>query len=159
MAAVFTCAWLRAEVKVGEPFPALGTAELASLGTGELPATAGRVVLVDFWASWCAPCKAAFPSLDQLHQDFAARGLVLAAISVDEKPAAASAFVKKLTPRFPTLHDRSQTLVKQVRVPTMPTSYLVGRDGRVRFIHQGFHGDATARELRRQIEILLAEQP
>jgi len=151
-------ALLRAEVKVGDTFPALTAPELASLGTGELPATAGKVVLVDFWASWCAPCKASFPALAQLQKDFAARGLVIAAVSVDEKPAAAAAFVKKLAPNFPTLHDRGQTLVKQVVVPTMPTSYLVGRDGRVRFVHQGFHGDATERELRRQIETLLAEK-
>jgi thiol-disulfide isomerase/thioredoxin len=116
------------------------------------------VVLVDFWASWCGPCKASFPALAQLQRDFAARGLLIAAVSVDEKPAAASAFVKKLAPNFPTLHDRSQTLVKQVGVPTMPTSYLLGRDGRVRFVHQGFHGETTERELRRQIETLLAEK-
>jgi len=149
---------LRAEVKVGDAFPALAAHALASLGTGELPATAGQVVLVDFWASWCGPCKASFPALAQLQKDFAARGLVIAAVSVDEKAAAAAAFVKKLAPNFPTLHDRSQTLVKQVGVPTMPTSYLLGRDGRVRFVHQGFHGEATERELRRQIETLLAEK-
>lgn len=152
-------ALLRAEVKVGDAFPALAAPALVSLGSGELPATAGRVVLVDFWASWCAPCKASFSSLAQLQRDYAARGLVIAAVSVDEKSAAAAAFVKKLGPNFPTLHDRTQALVKQVGVPTMPTSYLLGRDGRVRFVHAGFHGDATERELRQQIESLLAEKP
>lgn len=151
-------ALLRAEVKVGDAFPPLATPALASLGTGDLPATAGQVVLVDFWASWCAPCKASFAALAQLQKDFASRGLVIAAVSVDEKSAAAAAFVKKLAPNFPTLHDRDQALVKQVVVPTMPTSYLLGRDGRVRFVHHGFHGDATERELRRQIEFLLNEK-
>lgn len=151
-------ALLRAEVKVGDAFPALATPALVPLGTGDLPATAGQVVLVDFWASWCAPCKASFAALAQLQKDFASRGLVIAAVSVDEKSAAAVAFVKKLAPNFPTLHDRDQALVKQVVVPTMPTSYLLGRDGRVRFVHQGFHGDATERELRRQIELLLNEK-
>lgn len=149
---------LRAEVKVGDAFPALTTAGLVPLGSAEVPATAGKVVLVDFWASWCAPCKASFPMMAQLHKDFASRGLVIAAIGIDEKPAAAASFAKKLSPPFPTLHDPGQKLVKQVVVPTMPTSYLVGRDGRVRLVHQGFHGDATDRELRKQIEVLLAEQ-
>lgn len=148
----------RADVKVGDPFPSLADAGLVTLGTGELPATAGKVVLVDFWASWCTPCKASFPMMADLHREFAARGLLVAAIGVDEKPAAAVAFAKKLAPPFPALHDREQKLVRAVVVPTMPTSYLIGRDGRVRFVHQGFHGDATAKTLRQQIETLLAEK-
>jgi thiol-disulfide isomerase/thioredoxin len=149
---------LRAETKVGDVFPALDSANLVALGGTEIPATAGKVVLVDFWASWCAPCKASFPMMSRLHQDFASRGFVVAAIGVDEKPAAAAAFARKLAPRFATLHDGDQKLVKQVVVPTMPTSYLVGRDGRVRFVHSGFHGDVTERELRKQIESLLTEK-
>ena len=147
-----------AETKVGDVFPELASAGLVPLGSAEVPATTGKVVLVDFWASWCAPCKASFPMMARLHQDFSQRGLVVTAIGINEKPAAAATFAKKLAPPFATLHDREQKLVKQVVVPTMPTSYLVGRDGRVRFVHQGFHGDATDRELRKQIELLLAEK-
>ena len=148
----------RADVKVGDPFPALAANGVVALNAGELPVTAGQVVLVDFWASWCAPCKASFPAMAKLHADYAPRGLLIAAVSIDEKPAAAAAFVRKLSPPFATLHDRGQKLVQQVVVPTMPTSYLVGRDGRVRFVHEGFHGDATERELRKEIEALLAEK-
>lgn len=148
----------RAEIKIGDTFPALIAAELTNLAGGEVPATKGKVVLVDFWASWCAPCKASFPMMARLHKDYAERGLVIAAIGIDDKPAAAVAFWKKLSPPFATLHDRTQALVKQVRVPTMPTSYLVARDGRVRFIHQGFQGEPTERELRKHIESLLAEK-
>ena len=123
-----------------------------------MPATAGQVVLIDFWASWCGPCKASFPSLAKIHTDLAPRGLVLLAISIDEKPAAAAAFAKKLAPPFATLHDREQQLVKAVGVPTMPTSYLLDRTGKVRFVHDGFHGAATEKLLRSQIETLLAEK-
>lgn len=150
--------FVRAEVKVGEAFPAFAPAGVVTLAGGELPDTAGKVVLVDFWASWCAPCKASFPAMAKLHADYAARGLVVAAVSIDEKPGAAVAFVKKMAPPFGALHDREQKLVRQVVVPAMPTSYLIGRDGRVRFMHQGFHGDATDRELRKEIEALLAEK-
>ena len=149
----------RADTKVGDPFPALGASGVVNLAGGELPATAGKIVLVDFWASWCTPCKASFPMMAKLHADYAARGLVIAAVSVDEKSAAAQAFAKKLAPPFPTLHDAAQKLVKQVVVPAMPTSYLVGPDGRVRFMHLGFHGEATERELRQQIEMLLNPKP
>lgn len=148
----------RAEIKVGDPFPALAPAGVVAISGAALPATDGQVVLVDFWASWCAPCKASFPSLAKIHTDLAPRGLVLLAISIDEKPAAAAAFAKKLAPPFATLHDREQKLVKAVVVPTMPTSYLVDRTGKVRFVHDGFHGAATEKLLRSQIESLLAEK-
>ena len=148
----------RAEIKVGDLFPSLTDVGLVNLAGGEVPATAGQVVLVDFWASWCAPCKASFPAMARLHQEFAGKGLVVTAISVDEKAAAATAFWKRLAPPFATLHDRELKLVKAVVVPTMPTSYLLARDGRVRYIHRGFRGDATERELRQHLQILLAEK-
>jgi len=149
---------VHAQVKAGAVFPDLAAAGLVALTGGDVPERTGKVVLVDFWASWCAPCKASFPMLAKLHAEFAVRGLIVAGIGIDEKPAAAEAFVKKLAPPFPTLHDREQKLVRQVVVPAMPTSYLIGRDGRVRFVHEGFHGDRTERELRQQIEALLAEK-
>ncbi len=156
--ALVCAALARAEIKVGDTFPAFAANGVVAISGGALPATTGQVVLVDFWASWCTPCKASFPTLAKIHTDFAPRGFILAAVSVDEKPAAAAAFAKKLAPPFPTLHDREQKLVKQVVVPTMPTSYLVDRTGKVRFIHDGFHGEATDKLLRQQIATLLAEK-
>ena len=157
--AALACATLaRAEIKVGDTFPALAPNGVVSLTASEVPAMSGQVVLVDFWASWCAPCKASFPAMAKIHADLAPRGLIIAAVSIDEKPALAAAFVKKLAPPFATLHDRELKLVKQVVVPTMPTSYLVDRSGKVRFEHEGFHGDATDKQVRHEIEQLLAEK-
>jgi thiol-disulfide isomerase/thioredoxin len=147
----------RAEVKTGDAFPALDAARVVALSGGELPSLAGKIVLVDFWASWCAPCKASFPMMAKLHADYAKRGFTIVAVSVDDKPAAAQAFAKKLAPPFLTVHDRDHKLVQQVAVPAMPTSYLIGRDGRIRSVHSGFHGDVTEKQLRREIEALLAE--
>jgi thiol-disulfide isomerase/thioredoxin len=144
-----------AQVGTGDLFPELSSASLAG---GNLPQTKGRVVLVDFWASWCPPCKASFPALARLHSEFAERGLVIVGVSVDEKQTAYDAFVKKMQPTFPVVRDPEQKLVREVKVPTMPTSYIIGRDGRVRVVHSGFHGEATEAELRRNIEQLLSEK-
>ena len=143
-----------AQVHAGDKFPSLAAAGLTG---GTLPATEGHVTLVDFWASWCAPCKASFPAFARLHADYSARGLAIVAVSVDEKASAYAAFVKKMQPPFAALHDAGQKLVSVVQVPAMPTSYLLDRSGRVRFVHQGFHGSETEAELRKEIESLLAE--
>ncbi len=160
-AVAFTAALLfstgaHAEIKVGDAFPALESYGLVNLAGGEVPSLAGKVTLVDFWASWCAPCKASFPAMSKLYTDYESRGVQVVAVSIDEKPAAAAAFYKKMTPPFTALHDREQKLVQLVVVPTMPTSYLVGRDGKVHFLHTGFHGDTT--ELRKEIDSLLDEK-
>lgn len=141
----------RAELSVGDPLPDLTAA------AGTMPPTVGRVVLLDFWASWCAPCKASFPVFAELQREYQARGLLIVAVSVDEKSAAYEGFIRRHVPPFTTLHDRRQALVRAVKIPAMPTSYLFGRDGRLRSIHAGFHGRTTADELRRQIEALLQE--
>ena len=144
----------QAEIQVGDKFPVLD----ASAFEGGTPAsTTGLVTLVDFWASWCAPCKMSFPVYAKLHARFESRGLIILAVSADENQAAYNAFVKKEAPPFATVRDKSHQLASQVKVPAMPTCYLLGRDGRVRFVHQGFHGAETDQELRQEIEALLAE--
>ena len=145
-----------AAVKAGDPFPALNGPGLVSLTAEALPPLAGKVVLVDFWASWCAPCKASFPALAKLQADYSAKGLIVVAVGIDEKPAAAAAFWKKMAAPFAGIHDREQRLVREVVVPAMPTSYLLGRDGRVRAVFEGFHGEASEQRLRREIDSLLA---
>ena len=142
----------RAELKPGDPFPA---AALAALGGTTAPVT-GKILVVDFWASWCAPCKASFPALGRIAGDFGPRGVVLLGVSVDESPAAYAAFVKKFAPPFATAHDARHELARQVGIPAMPSTFLIGRDGRIRAVHAGFHGEASERQLRNEIESMLS---
>jgi hypothetical protein len=80
------------------------------------------------------------------------------AVGVDDSLSAYQGFVATLKPAFATLYDSRRKLVSVAQVPTMPTSYLLDRSGRVRFMHPGFHGDQTERELRKEIEALLGEK-
>jgi peroxiredoxin len=145
-----------AQLKVGDPLPDLATFALE----GDVPAgLAGRVVLLDFWASWCAPCKASFPVLGDLQRELGARGLTVLGVSVDEKRSAYDAFLKRQSPPFATVRDAEHRLSKAVGVPKMPTSYLIDRRGVVRHVHEGFHGEKTVRQLREQLASLLDEKP
>jgi peroxiredoxin len=141
-----------AELKVGDTFPDLRQFGLAGELPGELK---GKIVLVDFWASWCAPCKLSFPVLNDLSARFGARGLVVVGVSVDESKAAMQEFLKQTAPRFSVVHDARQKLVQSVDVASMPTSFIIDGSGKVRFIHSGFHGDKTRDEYAREIESLL----
>jgi thiol-disulfide isomerase/thioredoxin len=146
---------LNAQVAPGAVFPSLSLAVPDGVRT---PETSGKVLIVDFWASWCAPCNASFPSLSRLNEKYADRGLAIIGVGVDDSPSAYSAFVARLKPPFATIHDSRHMLVSAVQVPTMPTSYVVDRTGKVRFIHEGYHGAQTEHALAREVEMLLSEK-
>lgn len=144
---------LDAALSIDDPMPDLGSFELE----GEIPDLEGKVVLIDIWASWCAPCKASFPAFDAMHEAKVNDGLVILAVSVDRKAKAYESFLKRLKPKFATVRDGSQKLVAELSPPAMPTSFIFGRDGKLRSVHRGFHGDSTVDELSSEIETLLKE--
>jgi len=139
-------------LKPGDDFPDLKSFKLE----GSLPAElAGRVVFVDFWASWCGPCAKSFPAMNELHNTYKERGVVFIAISVDEKPEAMNKFLSKHACDFSVVRDSDQKLVGELDVATMPTTFILDREGKIRFLHNGFHGDETKKEYRSELESLL----
>jgi thiol-disulfide isomerase/thioredoxin len=137
--------------KVGQNMPKLQQL----LPGGKLPATAGKVVLVDFWASWCGPCKASFPVLNKLHDTYASKGLVIIGIGVDEEEAKYKSFASKMGARFPLVHDSQHKAAAFFNPPSMPTSFIVDRKGVIRHVHTGFRGAKTEAEYISEIEALL----
>ncbi len=140
-------------LKVGDPLPDLSTFGLEGKLPGDLK---GKVVLLDFWASWCGPCKESFPVMDELQQKYGAKGLVILAVNVDEKIAAMQDFLKDRPVKFTIVHDATKKLVGTANIASMPTSFLIGKDGKVVAIHKGFHGKDTAKEYVAEVEKLLA---
>lgn len=144
-----------AELKVGDTFPDLTAQKLE----GELPAKLkGKIVFVDFWASWCVPCASSFPVLDNLQKRYPDR-LVIVAISVDEKPAKMQAFLKKHPVSFAVVRDAEHKLADLVDVQAMPTSFLLDGEGKVRFMHSGFHAEESQKKYTEEIESLLKGKP
>lgn len=128
---------------------------LATFGLeGDLPNTNGKVVYLDFWASWCAPCKASFPVLASWHKEFASEGFLVLGISVDEEASAMQSFLAKNPVGFPVVRDAAQKLVAAADVKTMPTSFLVDRQGVIRVVHNGFR-EKDAPALKAKIKELL----
>ena len=124
---------------------------------GSLQDLQGKVVYLDFWASWCKPCVNSFPFMNQLQQDYAAKGLVIVAVNVDANQADADQFLKQLPATFPVVFDPQGEIAGKYQLPGMPTSYLIDTQGNIRFAHKGFLQSKQA-DYRREIETLLAEE-
>lgn len=122
-----------------------------------LEAYAGKVVLLDFWASWCSPCLQSFPWMNELQRKHGAEGLVILAVNVDQDRALADAFLKKVPAQFRVEYDAQGAVARQFDVQAMPTSFLIDRDGKVRIRHAGFK-EKQREDREREIEQLLKEK-
>ena len=98
----------------------------------------GKVVYLDFWASWCVPCIKSFPWMDEIKQKYSEKGFEIIAINLDKDRAAADDFLKELNVSFTIAFDESGDSAAQYKLKGMPTSYLIGRDGKVYASHIGF---------------------
>ena len=140
-----------AALKVGDTLPDLTTFKLE----GKLPdALKGKIVIVDFWASWCLPCAKSFPVLEELQKKYGDK-LVIVAVNIDEKKSNMDKFLEKHTVGFTIVRDAEQKLVAVAEPATMPTSFILDGAGKVRFMHNGFHGEDTRKEYISEIESLL----
>jgi thiol-disulfide isomerase/thioredoxin len=148
----------QAKLKVGSGLPAV---QLAAIPGAPAPVkweqTKGKVVLVDFWASWCGPCKQSFPALERLHKKHSAQGLVVVGVNLDEDLPAARGFLTEHPVSFPIGHDAKKELAEAVPVETMPTSLLINRKGQIAWFHRGFRAGDEAK-LDAEISRLLKEK-
>jgi thiol-disulfide isomerase/thioredoxin len=114
----------------------------------------GRVVYVDFWASWCAPCKQSFPWMNDMQAKYGPRGLSIVGVTVDKKREDADKFLATTPAKFLIGFDTTGKVADVYRPAGMPTSFLIGADGKVRAVHVGFR-ESDKVDLEREIEAAL----
>jgi cytochrome c biogenesis protein CcmG, thiol:disulfide interchange protein DsbE len=113
----------------------------AGSGAQRLSALKGKLVYVDFWASWCGPCRQSFPWMNEMQGKYGAQGLQIVGINLDAKRADADQFLAQLPAKFALSFDAKGDTAKRFGVKGMPTSVLIGSDGTVLAVHQGFKDD------------------
>ncbi|MCU0939192.1 MAG: TlpA family protein disulfide reductase [Burkholderiaceae bacterium] len=116
----------------------------------------GRVVMVNFWATWCGPCRVEMPHLARLYEKYRGSGFVVLAVNIDEDPRKAADLATKLGLRFPVLLDTEKKVSRMYDLSTMPSTVLIDRDGRVRHVHRGYR-DGYEDTYEKQIRELLRE--
>lgn len=122
----------------------------------DFEALKGQVVYLDFWASWCGPCKASFPWMEKMHRRYEKQGLKVIAVNLDQEPQLAKNFLKENSASFDIVYDPQGILAQAFGVEAMPTSYLINRSGEAKIKHSGFHSHDEAK-YEREIKSLLRE--
>lgn len=115
---------------VSAPAPAADTLDLGQY--------AGKVVVLDFWASWCEPCRRSFPWLNAMHDKYGPEGLVIVGVNLDMERADAQRFLEEYPADFSIVYDANQALAREYEVVAMPSSYVIGRDGQLAAKHMGY---------------------
>jgi thiol-disulfide isomerase/thioredoxin len=155
-ALLLAVAWPAAATDGAVPAPAF---TLASRGGGEvsLADLKGQVVMINFWASWCGPCRQEFPALDQIYAKYRPMGFTLVAINVESEKADAEKFLGATPVSFPILFDPDNAVSGQYGVSAMPTTVLVDRQGRVRWQHRAYKPGDEAKYIE-QVRAALREK-
>ncbi|MBZ0269081.1 TlpA family protein disulfide reductase, partial [bacterium] len=122
----------------------------------DLAALHGKVVYLDFWASWCAPCQKSFPWLNQLQEKYGEQGLVVVGVNVDKDRKKADAFLEKHPADFRIVYDPEGKLASHYDLQGMPSTFMIDRGGNERAAHVGFREKETE-TLEKTVRLLLAE--
>jgi thiol-disulfide isomerase/thioredoxin len=120
--------------EIAAPDFAISNAQLPN----KLSDLAGQVVYLDFWASWCKPCRQSFPWMNQMQQKYAAQGLQIIAINLDTESSLAKDFLDKVPAQIPIIYDPEGNIASNYQLLGMPSSYLIDKKGKIRFAHKGF---------------------
>ena len=138
----------------GDRAPSFSAPSLTGEGTVELSDHRGKIVYLDFWASWCVPCLKAVPAIEELRKELPASAFQVIAVNLDRDLDKARSFLAKHSVGYPSATDPEGRVPEAFGLETMPTSYIIDRDGVVRHIHEGFRPSDIA-DIRKRIRTLI----
>ena len=140
---------------IGKPAPSFSVQTANGKGKVSLSSLKGKVVVVDFWATWCGPCKESFPKLQELYTKYQSSGVEMVGLSEDDENQGIAEFGQAHgSVKFPIGWDDGKSIAGQYHPPTMPTTFVVDKNGIVRFAHVGYH-DSDQDELDKEIKGLM----
>ncbi len=139
---------------VGSPAPDFKADSLNGQGKISVKGMEGKVVIVDFWATWCEPCKKSFPKLQELNVKYKASGLEIVGISEDDEKGGIADFGSTYGSKFPLGWDDGKSIAGKWQPKSMPASFIVDRKGIVRFAHLGYH-DGDEVTIEKEVKSLL----
>ncbi|MDI9245744.1 TlpA disulfide reductase family protein [Marinobacter sp. CHS3-4] len=133
---VFGTAWIHAK-EMNEPAPDF-TLKSRQGENLRLEDFRGQVVMLNFWASWCGPCRQEMPLMDDIYEQYKDLGFTVLAVNVDENREEAHRFLDKVPVSYPILYDPESQVSEQYNVQAMPTTVMIDRNGNARFLHHGY---------------------
>ena len=125
-------------LQAGRAFAIEPGTSLPALGLAEMQSAPGQFVYIDYWASWCGPCRQSFPWMNALQAKLGPKGLKVVAVNVDVRRADADKFLVHTPAQFTVAYDPQGLSAKTLAIKTMPTSMLVSPEGKVLLVHSGF---------------------
>jgi peroxiredoxin len=143
------------DIRIKYPFPNFTLRKLSQKTQISLKQYRGKIVVIDFWASWCEPCRQEFPVLNTLYKKYYKKGVQVMGINVDTQETDATKFLKDNPVAFMLLHDDGNKLMEEFNLETMPRSFIVDRKGIVRFMHNGYNSDYDPYIFERELKTLL----
>ncbi|MGZ3440738.1 MAG: TlpA family protein disulfide reductase [Polyangia bacterium] len=154
--ALMTAGVAFAGVQKGQRAPEFSLPSLKG-STVALSQLRGKVVLVDFWAQWCEPCKKELPQLDRLSKEYSSKGVVVLAVNIDKQRENAERMVKQLGLTLDVLLDPAGSVAGSYDLPKMPTSFVVDKKGIVRYVNEGFDGPKDVERFKHELDELVAK--
>jgi peroxiredoxin len=116
----------------------------------------GQVVMLNFWASWCGPCRTEMPILEKMYRRYSKLGFVILGVNTEQDSSKAIAYLRDIKVSFPILYDTSSKVSKLYNNQAMPTTILIDRNGKMRFMHEGYKS-GYERDYKKQIKKLIRE--